>query len=53
LQAIRENAERDALFEALNLNDWNISNAAKYLDVSRTTLYGLLEKYKLKKEEIQ
>jgi two-component system NtrC family response regulator len=51
LQDIRENAEKEAILEALNLNDWNISNASKYLDVSRTTLYGLLEKYKLKKQE--
>jgi len=51
LQTIRENAEKEAILEALNLNDWNISNAAKYLDVSRTTLYGLIEKYKLKKQE--
>ena len=51
LQAIRESAEKEAILEALNLNEWNISNAAKYLDVSRTTLYGLLEKYKLKKQE--
>lgn len=53
LQVIRENAEKEAILDALNLNDWNISNASKYLDVSRTTLYGLLEKYKLKKQEDQ
>jgi two-component system NtrC family response regulator len=51
LQTIRENAEKEAILEALNVNDWNVSNAAKYLDVSRTTLYGLIEKYKFKKEE--
>ena len=51
LQAVRESAEKEAILDALNLNEWNISNAAKYLDVSRTSLYGLLEKYKLKKEE--
>jgi two-component system NtrC family response regulator len=51
LQTIRENAEKEAILEALNANDWNVSNAAKYLDVSRTTLYGLIEKYKFKKEE--
>jgi len=52
LQSIRENAEKEAIMEALNANDWNVSNAAKYIDVSRTTLYGLMEKYKLKKDEI-
>jgi two-component system NtrC family response regulator len=51
LQSIRENAEKEAILEALNANDWNVSNAAKYLDVSRTSLYGLIEKYKFKKEE--
>lgn len=52
LQAIREKAEKEAIIDALNTNDWNVSNAAKYINVSRTTLYGLIEKYKLKKEEI-
>jgi two-component system NtrC family response regulator len=52
LQSIREKAEKDAILEALNANDWNVSNAAKYLSVSRTTLYGLMDKYKLKQEEI-
>ncbi|MCJ7498330.1 MAG: PEP-CTERM-box response regulator transcription factor [candidate division Zixibacteria bacterium] len=51
LQTIRENTEKEAILEALNACDWNVSNAAKYLDVSRTTLYGLIEKYKFKKEE--
>ncbi|MDP3024758.1 MAG: PEP-CTERM-box response regulator transcription factor [candidate division Zixibacteria bacterium] len=51
LQSIRENAEKEAILEALNVNNWNVSNAAKYLDVSRTNLYGLIEKYKFKKEE--
>jgi two-component system NtrC family response regulator len=51
LQTIRENVEKEAILEALNVYDWNVSNAAKYLDVSRTTLYGLIEKYKFKKEE--
>jgi two-component system NtrC family response regulator len=51
LQTIRENAEKEAILEALNACDWNVSNSAKYLDVSRTNLYGLIEKYKFKKEE--
>ncbi|MDH4223432.1 MAG: PEP-CTERM-box response regulator transcription factor [candidate division Zixibacteria bacterium] len=51
LQSIREKTEKDVIIDALAINDWNISNAAKYLDVSRTTLYGLIDKYKLKKQE--
>jgi two-component system NtrC family response regulator len=51
LQSIKEKIEKESILEALNMNDWNISNAAKYLSVSRTTLYGLIDKYKLKKEE--
>ena len=51
LQSIKERVEKEAILEALNVNDWNVSNAARYLSVSRTTLYGLIDKYKLKKEE--
>ncbi len=52
LQSIKEKVEKETILEALNMNDWNVSNAAKHLSVSRTTLYGLIEKHKLKREEI-
>jgi DNA-binding NtrC family response regulator len=35
----------------LNENNWNISRAARKLDIDRQTLYNKLEKYKLKRGE--
>ena len=41
----REEAERRALEEALGVNGGNISRAAKMLQISRPTLYDLMNKY--------
>lgn len=49
LQEIKEQAEVERVKEALLRNAWNISKASKELDVSRTTLYNLMEKYDIKK----
>ena len=35
----------------LNENDWNISRAARELDIDRQTLYNKIEKYGIKKKE--
>jgi len=33
----------------LGENDWNISRAARELDIDRQTLYNKIEKYKIKR----
>ena len=47
LKAIREEAERDALARALNEAQGKVSNVAKQLNISRATLYRLLDKHSL------
>ncbi len=49
LQAVREEAEKAYLVEALIRNNWNISRVSREIGTSRTTLYDLIEKYQLKK----
>jgi two-component system, NtrC family, response regulator len=51
LQEIKERAEREHLVKALVAENWNISRVARLLEVSRTTLYELVEKYHLKRTE--
>lgn len=48
LKQIRENAERQAILQAMNNTDGNISQTAELLGVSRPTLYDLMKKYGLK-----
>lgn len=50
LQEIREETETSHILAALKRNDWNVSKAARDLGTSRTTLYDLLEKYKISKD---
>ena len=47
LRAIREEAERDALARVLNESQGKVSNVAKQLNISRATLYRLLDKHSL------
>jgi two-component system NtrC family response regulator len=49
LQTIREEAEKACLSESLARNNWNISKVSRELETSRTTLYDLIDKYKLRK----
>jgi len=51
LQEVREYAEREHLRRALTAENWNISKVGRLLETSRTTLYELIEKYGLKREE--
>jgi two-component system NtrC family response regulator len=51
LQEVREKTETRHIQEALKRHNGNITNAAKDLGVSRTTLYDIMEKYRIKKEE--
>jgi two-component system NtrC family response regulator len=51
LQHVREEAELNHVRAALVRNNWNVSKAARDLGISRTTLYDLLEKYKIFKDK--
>jgi transcriptional regulator of acetoin/glycerol metabolism len=42
LQEVRENAERDRIRQALEACDWNVSRAARLLNIGRTTLHKRL-----------
>jgi two-component system NtrC family response regulator len=50
LKELRENLEREAVRKALTRNKGNVSQAAADLDVSRPTLYGLMEKLGIARE---
>ncbi len=45
LRQIRQEAEKTAIIKAINLAGGQISSAAKYLGVTRPTLYDLIKKY--------
>jgi two-component system NtrC family response regulator len=49
LQEVREETEVNHIKAALLRSNWNISKAARELGTSRTTLYDLLDKYKIQK----
>ncbi len=51
LQEVKERAEREHLVKALIAENWNISRVARQLEVSRTTLYELMDKYNLRRAE--
>ncbi len=51
LLQVREDAESSHIRAALVRNNWNVSKAARDLGTSRTTLYDLLEKYKIIKDK--
>jgi DNA-binding NtrC family response regulator len=48
LDEAKAEAEKDAIQNALNLTECNVSRAARELRVSRMTLYRLMEKYQIK-----
>ncbi|HZP03473.1 MAG TPA: sigma-54 dependent transcriptional regulator [Terracidiphilus sp.] len=47
-----EAVERELLLRALEKFDWNQSQAARYLDISRRTLIYRMEKYGLRQEDV-
>jgi two-component system NtrC family response regulator len=51
LKDAREAAEREAVLAALQRHNWKIARAAAELDVSRPTLYELMEKLNIRKPE--
>ncbi|MEO1080713.1 MAG: PEP-CTERM-box response regulator transcription factor [Pseudomonadota bacterium] len=48
LRSVREQAERNAIVQALTFASDNITEAAELLGVTRPTLYSMLEKYGLR-----
>jgi transcriptional regulator of acetoin/glycerol metabolism len=44
-------AERAHVLSVLEANGWNITRAARVLDVDRVTLYNKIRKYELKRPE--
>ncbi len=50
LQQVRERAEQQAIIRALHYTDFNISESAKLLGITRPTLYRLMEKYRISAE---
>jgi len=51
LRQVRQQAERSAIIKAINLTNGKISAAAKYLGVTRPTLYDLIKKYEIGNNE--
>ncbi|MDX1817440.1 PEP-CTERM-box response regulator transcription factor [Marinobacter koreensis] len=47
LRQVREQAERQAILQALQSSSFNMAQAARLLGVTRPTLYNLTDKYKI------
>jgi two-component system NtrC family response regulator len=47
LRDVRQEAERKAVMQALSISNNNVTAAAKYLGITRPTLYDMLKKYAL------
>lgn len=47
LRDVRQEAERKAVLQALSITNNNVTAAAKYLGITRPTLYDMLKKYSL------
>ena len=43
--------ERDFIGKALANNQWNVAHTAEAIGVTRPTLYDLIKKYNLQKQE--
>ncbi|UCG13980.1 MAG: PEP-CTERM-box response regulator transcription factor [Deltaproteobacteria bacterium] len=52
LKDFRETLERDFIYHSLAKTSWNIARTAEQIGVSRPTLYDLIKKYELKKQDI-
>jgi two-component system, NtrC family, response regulator len=51
LKDYREKIEKEFICDALVRNDWNIAVTAEEIGVTRPTIYDLIKKYDLKKED--
>ena len=52
LRAVREEAERNAVLKVIARTNGNIARAAEILGISRPSLYDLLGRFGLKKENV-
>jgi two-component system NtrC family response regulator len=48
-----EHVERDLILKALIKSNWNQTQAARYLDLSRKTLIYRMEKYEISRERYE
>ena len=48
-----EGVERELILRALQKFDWNQTQAARYLDLSRKTLIYRMEKYNIRREQVE
>jgi two-component system NtrC family response regulator len=51
LKDVRESVEKDFICEALISNNWNMARTAEQIGVTRPTLYDLIKKYNLRKQD--
>jgi two-component system NtrC family response regulator len=51
LKDFRERLERDFICEALVANNWNVALTSEQIGVARPTLYDLINKYDLRKQD--
>ncbi|MFC1816751.1 PEP-CTERM-box response regulator transcription factor [Thermodesulfobacteriota bacterium] len=51
LKDVRESLERDFIYNALLSNSWNVARTAEQIGIARPTLYDLIKKYDLRKQE--
>ena len=51
LKDFRETLERNFICQALATNSWNVTRTAQQIGVSRPTIYDLIRKYNLQKQE--
>ena len=51
LQEIRDSAERDRILQALGQTNWNVSGAARLLDIERTNLHKRIRALGLSREK--
>jgi transcriptional regulator of acetoin/glycerol metabolism len=47
LKTLKDNAEKQALQQAILIADGQVELAASYLDISRATFYRLMDKHRL------
>jgi len=51
LKGFRETLEKDFICNALVRNDWNVAVTAEQIGVARPTIYDLIKKYGLRKQD--
>ena len=51
LKDVREELEKNFICETLSSNNWNIARTAQQLGVTRPTLYDLMKKYNLQRQD--